>query len=826
MAKNPCVYTLNGKTYSESEFKAHILEGNLDKVLDSYFKESKSPSGEQAREPRQKSLLNRAVSEDNSEQVNAAVEKYGLTYEPESWSKAESNADSFIKDVGIVDALDAVRKGKVKGASAAFVWGKAIDSVGAEIDAATDPAEIERLTNYQAELLNEFDVEAREGGRFTSALQDVYAKSNYSYNVARQIEKYKSLNNGEISPEVEAKFKDLGEQLKDVQKRLNEAEKKLADKVDEAAAEVPLKGKYADKAKKVADQVRKLKTKPFVFKDRDGNEIKLTKMSLVDWNDIVESAAVAIEKAGNVADGVSIVLERIKDTDWYKNLAEGDKDRFAQELTDYFNGKEEVRTERAKVRTEKRIGELQSKLDKGDLTKVKRKPIIEDTELTKLRAEKLRLQEQFDKEMYKAELKNRTTAQKAKDAVWDAWNLLRLVKATGEFSFVGVQGLIQTIAHPLNAIKAMKQALTNFSSEAKTEQFLNNIKAQEYYPLLVNSKLAITKPDVKLTAREELFYSGYTDLFWNMLGTPLKAVSQGKYDAWVKKNPFKAFERASVGYLDTMRIERFLDGVQMLETKGKTFKDSPKDYKDVADAINTLTGRGSLGTRDSWHGLNGEAVADGLTKIFFSPRNWSSVVKTATPYGFYHFGKMTPTARKMAAADFMKYVGLTTSIVAMAAASLNNDDDPETEVNLDPTNTDFGKIKMGNRVVDPWGGRIQQVILCARLWEESINKGGKDKQLGQGFTPTREELLINQALNKLNPSMAVVHKYLSSHVNKQGERMTAYGKPFSWSEELKPTPITYETIHELLKDDPKAMDGLLSFYAFMGGGVDVREEKK
>lgn len=37
MAKNPCVYTLNGKTYSEAEFKAHILEGNLDDVLGGYF---------------------------------------------------------------------------------------------------------------------------------------------------------------------------------------------------------------------------------------------------------------------------------------------------------------------------------------------------------------------------------------------------------------------------------------------------------------------------------------------------------------------------------------------------------------------------------------------------------------------------------------------------------------------------------------------------------------------------------------------------------------------------------------------------------------------
>jgi len=817
MAKNPCVYTLNGKTYSEAEFKAHILEGNLDDVLGGYF----AP-----KEPKEKALLNRAFKGDNPEAVKAAVEKHGLTYEPESRAKARQNAKDFIAEVGEDAALEAVRRSQVDDGAAAYIWAEAIDNVGNKLAEATDAAEVQRLTDLQAKLISEFDAKARSGGRFISALDDIYERSNFNYNLDRQVKKYKELNKGEISPEVEAKFKELDEKLKDVQKRLAEAEKRVdAQEAEVAKAE---KKTYSERAKKVADKVRTLKTKPFEFKDRDGNVIKLTKMSAFDWNELVENAAQAIEKAGSIADGVSVVIDNIKDSDWYKALTEGDKDRFASELGAYFEGKEAARTEAAKKRTEKSIGQLEEKLAKEDYTKPKRKPIIADTELTKLRAEKARLQEQFDKEMYKAELKNRDGWQKAKDHLADAWGLLRLFKATGEFSFLGVQGLVQAVAHPTYAYKGLKQALNNFSSEAKTEKFLNEIKAQDYYSALVDSKLALTKPDAKLTAREELFYSGYTDLVWNTIGNVIGKGNEKAGDKWKEINPFKAFERAAVGYLDTVRIERFLDGMQMLEMQGKKIESHPEDYKAVADLINTLTGRASLGKR-------GERIADGLTLVLFSPRNWASMLKTASPYAAVYFGRLaykSPTAAKMALRDYGTFVGLTTAMVTMVAAALENDDDPETYVERDPTNSDFGKIKLGDRIIDPWGGRIQQVILTSRMIQDSLNKTekgnreGKDYALGTPYkAPTRGELLLQQAFNKLSPSSAVAKDILFSKVNKEGVRVDPYGKEFTWSDQLNPTPITYQTIYDLYKDDPSAVNGLLAFYAFFGGGVDVREEK-
>lgn len=118
---------------------------------------------------------------------------------------------------------------------------------------------------------------------------------------------------------------------------------------------------YKDKAKAVADAFRKLKTKPFTFKDENGNEINVTKMG-VDWNDIVEAGAKIIEKTGEIADGIAATIEKIKDADWYKNLSDSDKDKFAEQLeAHYAEGAPKIvytAEEKSVMRLEKKLDEL------------------------------------------------------------------------------------------------------------------------------------------------------------------------------------------------------------------------------------------------------------------------------------------------------------------------------------------------------------------------------------------------------------------------------------------------------------------------------------
>ena len=507
---------------------------------------------------------------------------------------------------------------------------------------------------------------------------------------------------------------------------------------------------------------------------------------------------------------------------------------------------EKKRLEISKEAVKKRIKELNEKLKTKDFSKKKPKSKIIDSELTNLRAIKLRLQEEYDKEFYKAKLNARTKGQLAKDILWEIWGIPRILMATGEASFVLIQGLKQTIAHPLYAIKAFKNAWKTFKSEEKTEEWLRIIKSQDWYPIAKQAKLAITEPNAELTAREELYYSGWSNLFWNALGgvilSPIKIANQSKYDKlrnnWNNSNPLKAVERAAIGYLDMLRILRFLDGMEILEMQGKNIDENTQEYKDVADAINTMTGRASLGFA--------EQIAVPLSRLFFSPRNWASALKTSSPYALYYFAKLTPTARKMALADMSKMLGFTTSMVMLAAAYLNSDDDEETKVEFDPRSTDFMKIKLGNTRVDPWGGMQQQIVFSSRIIAESMSrvfpdgtiegayKNAKEQLYPLGVpykTPNIFELSVRQATNKLNPTASLVYNYSVSHRNRKGVLVGSYGNEYTISNELsdKFHPIFWGTASELLKDDPTALDGLLLFYAFFGGGVqqyDFEKDKK
>lgn len=1035
---SPCIIVFNGKEYSYEDFTSRMHDGLLDKLVsdkiidDSGFEKSGN----------KKALLNRAFEGENTAEVKAAIEKHGLTYETESRAVAKEKAKKFIDEVGEEAATDAVRKNEVDGAMGAYIWAEAIDSVTKKLGNATAPAEIERLTKMQADLLNEFDMKAREGGRFISALADVYATSDFNYSAERQIKKYKEANNGEISPAVEQRFRELDEQLKDVQKRLEAAEQRAKDNelksaIDNITADVKhsKKGKgtitgkqriakglddlasalgaklsaTGDQRVKVIDALTEIgrglieegiataenvaqKVREYV-NDKFGGKVNfddyaddfdisinaaseeinagrklripkqairdLVEQGITDPNQLVaEVKKMLIDKHPNITDreirdaiseygkttnpkkdevsrqirkakrimraisalediqdkkrplksgaqrdkfdaderaAMKEVREAMKDmpldaeqeAEQLKTALDAAKQRVQNQIDDLqreidkgeqvpksartVQADEELTTlkqkrdalkeqhdkmfkdeefqqkrrlELAKRRAQNKINELNERLRTGNFDKRTVKPVIADTELTKLNAEKLRIQEEFDKERYKVELKNRSKAEKVKDSLWELWGIPRILMATGEMSYIGVQGLKQSIAHPTYAAKALKNSIEQMFSEKKSEEFLRNIKAQEWYPTAKASKLALTEPNAKITASEELFYSGWTNLIWDTLGkaivSPAKLKSGESYqkavEAWSKANPLKAAERGAVGYLDTIRIMRFLDGMQMLEMQGKNFEENKQDYKDVADVINTLTGRASLGKLNQF--------ADTLSKVFFSPRNWASGIKTATPYALYYFGRMTPTARRMALADFSKFLGLTTSMMILAAAKFNKDEDEETKVELDPRSTDFMKIKLGDTRVDPWGGMQQQVVFSSRIIADALYKLGKatDKDIVEGAykkgdevmplgmfrkTPKASELAIKQAVNKLNPAMSLLYNYANTSINKDGEVKGEYGKDYTLKSELsdKFNPIFWETVSDLLKDDPTALDGLLTFYAFFGGGVQTYDNK-
>lgn len=828
----------------------------------------------------------RAYEGEVREGVKKYLEENGLTRRSFSPEERSAQADDFINTHGEDASIEAVRNLDVRGAMATSILTHVAKRLDDEFLLAEN-MDSERATEIfqkQADIIGLLEREGYFGGEFSGQLAYEYPNSDIGYNLTKKIEEWKAANEGKISPEMEKRFTEINDKLILARKRVAALEKELQEKQEMAGkqGDIVRDKKIKSATRALAEAIRKGKL------HRPGSFAAATPGSVV-WDAAVEIVASTFEITGSIAQGVSDGLKYIADSDWYKSLTdagkknadddfrdwfsqaqEKEKERIAglnKKLSDLLNGKTpdkkkrtmdspeikaikaQISLERQKIVFKKKIADIKS----GIIATRPKPNLITNPALSKARAEVLHLKDEFDKEFYKNKLKNRTSIERAKDSAWDAWNLFRVLQATGEFSFVGVQNLINVIAHPLHAGQAFKNAIKLMTSEKKTEDWINEIKSQDYYPEAKENKLSLIEPHAELTARDELFYSDWINGVWNLLGSPLKLKGDKAYQIWKNLSPPKAIERAAVGFGDTMRILRWLDGKEMIRLQkekfaelGIEFKDESKAMRQMTDVINTMTSRASLGPL--------EQHAKVLTKIFFSPKLWASRIKLATPYVFYYLGRMRAGARpyrpsvaqKIALVDFGKFVALTTSMTALIGWKLSQDDDPTTGVETDPRSSDFGKIRLGNIRVDPWGGMIQQVIFTSRLLADLTrdaehatgiapfdSMGGFKKTSGEVLplgvpfrTPTKFETAIQMATNKLAPTASLIADYAMAKTTSGGS-LDQYGNPYSFSQDLKQRlyPIYYGTLYDLARDGVSPLDGVLAFYAFFGGGVQVYTSK-
>lgn len=165
-----------------------------------------------------------------------------------------------------------------------------------------------------------------------------------------------------ITADQQKKIADLTKQNEELQKQSADLEKRLIEATQNEFNKegVQKKNKFAEVAKKAADVFRKLKTKPFEFTDENGVKHEF-KTSGISWNDLVEYGAKAIEKTGNIADGVSAIIEKIKDSDLYKSFSEADKKKFEDKLTDHYKDLANNTPEANNIRRlEKELDKLQT----------------------------------------------------------------------------------------------------------------------------------------------------------------------------------------------------------------------------------------------------------------------------------------------------------------------------------------------------------------------------------------------------------------------------------------------------------------------------------
>ncbi len=527
---------------------------------------------------------------------------------------------------------------------------------------------------------------------------------------------------------------------------------------------------------------------------------------------------------------------------------------------------ERARLESAKKRVKSQLAELAQRIKDKNYSKKEIKPIRADEELRQLKEEKIRLFEVYDAEKYKAELKNRSLGQKFLDGAIEIINVMRIASGLDlglMFLQLGPLTVSRRVTNPVQFAKDMVTIIKAIGSEKFSKKMNAQLKARQYYPLAEECKLALTSVDYKLSINEDQFAGDITHLIWN---SPLSLLDNNKtmskilrkdravfgdwlmgkkngdklsiMQQWKNMNIYPAVERGLVTYANTIRMQEFEKGVEMLRIEGKNQEDNLGDYKKVASAVNTLSGRANL--PKSAAGIN-----QLLSTLFFSPRNAVAIINQVNPFwygslqhnseaGFKTSG--LTVANKLAVHNMARYVAITATFALLIKGAYGDDAE---DLEWDPKSYNAGKIRIKGLngafiTFDPWAGKYHQISMFVKFaTEQTIDRHtGKltSLQKAKRGSKSRGEMLGEYLGNKLSPGASFIWSYLTAKTEKiKGEevKVNRYsGEPISGSFLPSLLPMYWAGLAELQEQDPSAFTELLGVGAIMGVNTDVVKKPK
>jgi hypothetical protein len=486
----------------------------------------------------------------------------------------------------------------------------------------------------------------------------------------------------------------------------------------------------------------------------------------------------------------------------------------------------------------------------------RRPPIDYDAQMEALATEKFRLQEEWDAEFSKQDWKSKKLWEQIGDIAYSITQLPKSLLAGGfDLGMLLIQGSMLSVSDLATTKQAAKILAKSLISEKEYQKEIGKIRNSELYRIIRKSGLDLTIPFGKALLAEETGVDTLAESLFNLLIAPLKKipnVGPQAYEFAKRFNFIRALNRAQTAYMNTLRVGNFLIDVQNMEAKGITFYNNPEAYKDVADAINTLSGRGGL-----FGAENSKTVIRGLNIAFFSPKNWSSILRLYTPIGLaIELGTKRAGADpyKMSVAQariiktFAKFVA-GTSLGILGVAALSNDEGDEDEekkketgnVTVDlknPQSSAFGKIRVGNQIFDPWGGKMQIITLQARLLIHYFGKyaykdpyTGIEKKLEDSYFKTPGGLVGEYVKGKFAPSLRVPWQ-LANSIPVKGRpgyfRPVEGGKEFYLFEPFQESyeNLTIKALQETYGNQPLSVAEIATLMIIAGGGVTTLNDQE
>lgn len=437
-----------------------------------------------------------------------------------------------------------------------------------------------------------------------------------------------------------------------------------------------------------------------------------------------------------------------------------------------------------KSRYKKQISDIENKIAASDYgPDVKSEPIKLDKEAIELKDKMIKLKLDREARLVKQEYENRTGIQKAKDLGADALDAVRTIQTNPDLSFFGRQGIKYLVTHPVKGPKLFWESVKQAGSQKRYDRWLFDVHNSAAWKLIEDSGLAVLDPStLHASKREEQ---------WR---------SQLIHKIPVAGQIAKASERAFTSAANMARVDWFMEGVDILSKQGKTWENSPEEYKGWASAVNNMTGRGGLGAF--------EPIVGQLAIPFWSPRLIASNVNLFLNPKYYV--KMPKTARIMLIKNMAQYVASGIGFMVLA-----NTLGAETEV--DPRSSDFGKIKVGNTRYDIWGGASQYIRVLSQIFSNRRKTGDQISKIG-----ARGQVITGA--NLIRTKLSPIWGFGVSAVI--GEDVV--GEKVEWKDAYKlMIPMLYNDIKEAANDkkggpETAAVAGLLSF---LGIGASTYGDK-
>jgi len=289
--------------------------------------------------------------------------------------------------------------------------------------------------------------------------------------------------------------------------------------------------------------------------------------------------------------------------------------------------------------------------------------------------------------------------------------------------------------------------------------------------------------------------------------------------------------RAYTAFLNNLRADVFESLINDAGILGGDPKKNLPLARAIADFVNTATGRGKLsldipkGMQKAFGGkteLSLESSAVLLNTTLFAPRLIASRIKILNPMTYM---MAPPQVRTEYLKSLFAVAGFGATILGLAKMG-------GAEVSLDPTNSDFMKAKINDKVrLDPWAGFQQYAVLFSRLVSGKVTSSTSGKEYDMWnkkgpFDPTHTDIMSRFIRGKTNPVINFAWGIADAQREMSGKPMQfATRNPFENSITQRFIPIFVQDVYQIANQNPELLP-MLGPAAGLGMGVQVYDNPR